>query len=163
MVLPGKIAAKVVRQAQGMSIGCPYCRKPATFHLDSSAFYNGTDYGPLWACVRCGAWVGCHENTAKPLGRLADSALRVAKQKAHAAFDPLWKAKWRQLRAQESLRNGAPAPFTFGKKQARGRAYLWLAQRLGIERKDCHIGMFDVVMCERVVEACSPYMQRRAA
>lgn len=51
---------------------------------------------------------------------------------AHAAFDPIWKS---------------------GQKK-RGSAYAWLCDRLGIDKKDCHIGMFDVDMCKRVVAAC---------
>ena len=36
----------------------------------------------------------------------------------------------------------------------RGEAYRWLAERLSMAREDCHIGMFDVADCQRVVEAC---------
>jgi hypothetical protein len=51
---------------------------------------------------------------------------------AHAAFDPVWKS---------------------GAKK-RGSAYAWLADELGMGKKDCHIGMMDVADCRRVVDAC---------
>jgi hypothetical protein len=75
---------------------------------------------------------------------LADAELRRWKSKAHAAFDPLWKAKIR--------RDGVP------KKKARGLGYAWLADQVGVKREDCHIGMFDVTTCKKVVDACTPYL-----
>lgn len=52
---------------------------------------------------------------------------------AHAAFDPIWM-------------NGG---------KSRGSAYAWLADQLGIDTRDCHIGMMDVDMCRQVVEICA--------
>lgn len=121
---------------------CPYCGGPAAFLPTSTSVY-GRDYGPIWICHPCDAWVGCHKGTASPLGRLADKALRKAKVAAHAAFDPLWKAKM----AFDGI----------NKSRARGEMYLWLAERLSIDRKDCHIGMFDAATCQRVVEVCRPH------
>lgn len=129
---------------------CPYCGEKAKLLENSAELYNGRDYGPAWACVPCGAWVGCHPGTRTPLGRLADKELRQAKIAAHAAFDRLWKAKLR--------REGGR------KKLARGAGYKWLAAQLGIEREECHIGMMDVALCRRVVEVCRPFhAEHRAA
>lgn len=69
--------------------------------------------------------------------------------KAHAAFDPLWEAKLRKRRKERGPE--------YKKVYARGSGYKWLAGQLGIPRKECHIGMFDVDMCKRVVEICAPY------
>lgn len=117
---------------------CPYCQNPAEYMASSSSLYaNGKDYGPVWICHGCKAWVGCHKAeygiSAIPLGRLANAELRKAKIAAHTAFDRLWKSG----------------------KMSRGHAYRWLAERLGISSKVCHIGMFDVAMCRRVVEIVS--------
>ena len=111
---------------------CPYCRAKSQL-VNGSKIYNSNQFnGQLfYACLPCQAWVGCHKGTDKPLGRLANKELRQAKVKAHAAFDPIW-------RSSGNRRGG----------------YAWLAEQLGIEAKDCHIGMFDVPMCERVVEIC---------
>lgn len=34
----------------------------------------------------------------------------------------------------------------------RSEAYAWLAGQLGIHLFDCHIGMFDIKTCKKVVE-----------
>ena len=108
---------------------CPYCERPAVF-VDSSEVYNGRSYGMIYLCKPCWAYVGVHKGTDKPLGRLADAELRRWKIKAHAVFDPLWKTK----------------------QMSRGAAYRHLQNKLGIPKADCHIGMFDVDTCKRVIE-----------
>ena len=69
---------------------CDYCGTPADF-VDSSVVYHGHSFGMIYLCPRCGAYVGVHKGSDKPLGRLANSELRNWKKAAHAAFDPLWK------------------------------------------------------------------------
>lgn len=122
---------------------CQYCGQPATLMRSSAALYQGRDYGPAWTCLKpsCEAWVGCHPGGVRPLGMLANLQLRLARNAAHAAFDRLWKVKMRQ---------------GFTKAQARGAGYRWLADQLGIERKDCHIGAMDLAQCERVKVVCTP-------
>lgn len=66
---------------------CPYCSSAAVFHPRSDSFYNGHDYGPVWACVPCEAWVGCHPDSNRPLGIPTRSRTRKLKVKAHAVFD----------------------------------------------------------------------------
>ncbi|GAQ30266.1 hypothetical protein SAMD00023378_3949 [Ralstonia sp. NT80] len=88
-----------------------------------------------WAyrCTGCGAYVGMHPFTDIPLGTLADGPTREARKRAKAAFNPLWQ----------------------GGGMTRNEAYAWLAGQLGIaEVGECHIGWFDVAMCDRVVEVC---------
>ena len=123
---------------------CLYCGKVARFSATSAHLYS-RDYGPVWECPTCRAWVGCHPGGA-PLGRLANAELRQRKMAAHAVFDPLWHRRM--------VRDG------LNKGHARAKGYKWLADQLGIERKDCHIGMFDVDMCERVVSLCKPFCDR---
>lgn len=118
---------------------CPYCNEPAQFMESSASLYRGTEYGPVWACLPCEAWVGCHPGTTKPLGRLADRELRRAKVEAHRAFDPLWRA---------GLDVGAT------QREARTTAYRWLANALGLIEDDCHIGKFDLPRCRAVVDIC---------
>jgi zinc-finger-containing domain len=123
---------------------CDYCGGPAEFLPESRRLYRGKDWGPVWHCAPCGAWVGCHPGTTRPLGRLADADLRWAKAKAHEVFDPLWRARM----TRDGLRQG----------HARAKAYRWLAAQLGIERSACHIGMFDLPTARRAIEICSPYL-----
>lgn len=118
-----------------MSVICDYCGNPSSLVSGKEIYPHRQDLSSLqfWLCAPCKAWVGCHKRSkAVPLGRLANSQLRVAKSRAHAAFDPIWKS---------------------GKKSRRG-AYEWLSKRLDIAFKDCHIGMFDIETCDRVFKVC---------
>ena len=117
---------------------CPYCQQVAVY-VDSTAVYRRS-YGMIYLCRQCNAYVGVHNGTDKPLGRLANAELRKAKIAAHDAFDPLWKGKIR--------RDGC------AKYKARGAGYKWLAKQLQMNPEDCHIGMFDVDLCKQVVEVC---------
>lgn len=101
----------------------------------------------FWQCPDCHAYVGCHPNTTHPLGRLANADLRLAKQRAHNAFDELWKMPHYRI-AILGLEPGAK------RYHSRTTAYIWLAKRLGLLYSDCHIGMFDEEMCKRVVKIC---------
>lgn len=128
---------------------CDYCKNPAELWRWGHEHYPyGRNYGRVWGCKPCAAWVGCHPKgngmhpESTPLGRLANAELRMLKQQAHAAFDRLWQAKWKQ----------GTKKFT-----ARRAGYAWLAQQLGISVDDCHIGMFDDAQCRSVIEICRPF------
>jgi hypothetical protein len=120
---------------------CPYCTSTAVLVGGATIYPRSPQLEKLkfWHCAACAAWVGCHApgngqgDGTSPLGRLANAELRAAKHAAHAAFDPLWKME----------------------RMSRYSAYAWLAERLGIHPKECHIGMMDVGDCKRVVEAVS--------
>lgn len=90
-----------------------------------------------WLC-RCGAYCGCHGNTSKPLGYPCGPETRKARNRAHAAFDPLWQAKQRK----EGV----------SRKEARGAGYRWLADQLGMRPEHCHIGMMTAEQANRVVQ-----------
>ncbi len=127
-------------------LACPYCSTESETVL--AELVTGREIYPnrpdlhfrnFWQCEKeCGAYVGCHlddGNGIRPLGRLANAQLRAAKSRAHRAFDPLWKDKLMK----------------------RKQAYAWLAGELGIQVDDCHIGMFDVAMCDLTVQLCARY------
>lgn len=121
---------------------CPYCLK-VTKCVDSSEIYGKrAQYGWMYYCKPCGAYVGCHKGSKKALGRLADHPLREAKKEAHHYFDGLWKHK---------MNKG------FTKNEARTQAYDWLSCQMELKKEETHIGMFDVDQCKRVVEICRPY------
>ena len=88
----------------------------------------------IYLCPRCGAYVGVHKGSDKPLGRLANSELRNWKKAAHAAFDPLWKY----------------GPY----RGRRNEAYRWLSEIMGTPIEFTHIGMFDVDQCRKVSASC---------
>ena len=120
--------------AKPLLVVCDYCGKPAELVSGLRIYPHRPDLKDLrfWNCDPCLAYVGCHKNSDRnaPLGRLADAELRFWKQQAHANFDPLWKTG--QMKRRE--------------------AYSWLASELKIAFTNCHIGMFNVEQCKRVVD-----------
>lgn len=135
-----------------MELKCPYCGAEAM--LESSTVVYKRDFGMIYICSNypgCDAYVGVHKGTYKPLGRLADKELRYWKMKAHEYFDVLWKAK---AITRRKVKPG------YKRKHARSAAYKWLAKELGIKKKRCHIGNFDVETCQQVAEICAPYAKK---
>lgn len=118
---------------------CPYCAKPSVLVTGKVIYPGRADLAErsFWRCAPCDAYVGCHRGTTTPLGRLADAHLRTWKGRAHIVFDAHWK------RSKE--------------RGARSIAYQRLARDLGIDPKDCHIGMFDIATCMRVVQICAKW------
>ena len=68
---------------------CPYCHVKTEI-IKSNAVYSGKDYGYLYSCPKCGAYVGCHKDTFQALGRVANEYLRRCKNLAHYYFDQIW-------------------------------------------------------------------------
>lgn len=126
---------------------CRYCQQPAVLaHFHNAAYPYRSDYGPVWTCTPCLAWVGCHPGTDKPLGGLANAELRAAKQAAHAAFDPIWHSKLQLSQCS--------------KRKVRNASYAWLAIQLGLPTKQCHIGFMSLEECRKVVEVCSAVINK---
>lgn len=113
---------------------CPYCQKNTQLVTGAEVYSHRPDLSKksFYVCWDCDARVGCHPGTIKPLGKPAGRELRQWRSKAHAAFDPLWKRK----------------------PKKRKEMYSWLASRLNIDSKRCHIGMMDIEQCKQVIEAC---------
>jgi hypothetical protein len=131
---------------------CPYCRRDSKLVAGAAIYGTGNPdlaKQQFWRCGPCDAYVGCHRGTTNALGRLADATLRMWKSRAHSAFDGHWKRKVDAVIAQ----NGGKAPKGV-KTEFRTAAYMRLARDLGIEMKDCHIGMFDRTTCERTIQIC---------
>ena len=126
---------------------CPHCQSAAVLVNGLAIYPRRPDLKALkfWQCAPCDAYVGCHKPGAwvetrngriasdgtLPLGRLADAELRRAKKAAHAAFDVFWF-------------------YEDNKTRARRAAYARLAEAMGIEVHDCHIGEFDAAKCRQV-------------
>lgn len=111
---------------------CPYCNQESEL-VDGTVMYpHRPDLSSLlfYLCHNCEASIGCHKGTSRPLGRLANKELRQYKMKAHAEFDPLWQ-------------DGS---------MTRTQAYELLAKEMQLNPDDCHIGMFDVDDCKKVIE-----------
>jgi hypothetical protein len=116
------------------TVTCPYCESYAELVDGSLVYPHRPDLWSMkyWLCNPCDAYVGVHRDSPKfaPLGRLANKELRDWKQKAHAAFDPLWKSG------------------TYTRRDA----YAVLQEKLGITKAQAHIGKMDVDQCRRVVQ-----------
>lgn len=117
---------------------CPFCGAEAQLVTQHQVY--GRRYGRggwIWACSRwpvCDSYVGCHPGTTKPLGTMANSALRRARSKAHEAFDPLWKDR----------------------HMNRNKAYAKLAKDFGFK---VHIGQSDLATCGRIEAWAKEKMQ----
>lgn len=115
---------------------CPYCSKE-TVLVGSEVIY-GRSYGMIYLCRDCMAYVGCHPNTTKSLGRVADGKLRAAKRQAHKYFDQIWKSGL----------------------LSRHKAYQWLSEQLGIPSEYTHIGMFKIETCNKVAQISYQYLKQ---
>lgn len=126
---------------------CVHCNRPAALTTGARIYPGRADLAAknIWRC-RCGAYVGCHGDTTRPLGRPANSDLRTARIKLHnMRVDPLWQT------AVETgeYRPESPRAASTIRSAARSRVYAFLADRLGIEPKACHISEFDIETCRR--------------
>lgn len=109
-------------------MNCPYCGKEAPWIPNEQVYGKryGKSYMCYW-CKDCDAYVGCHNNTRKALGTMANKELREWRQKAHALVDPLWKSK----------------------TYKRSIVYLRLSEAFG---KQIHIGESDIEQCQEIIK-----------
>ncbi len=106
---------------------CPYCNKEAEW-TENKAIY-GKNYGKSYMCYYCkpcDAYVGCHENSRRPLGIMANRELREYRKRVHSLIDPLWKSK----------------------EMSRGRVYSILTEFLGYQY---HTGESDLETCKKII------------
>lgn len=127
-----------------MSVTCDYCKRPAKFHSDSKHIYGGRDFGAVWDCRPCDAYVGCHPD-GSPKGTLAKAERRDLRKAAHYAFDPLW-LDWRGA-YPDAQRSTAKIRHVM-----RVRAYEWLAHHMQLPFEQTHIAMFDEAKCVQVIK-----------
>ena len=110
---------------------CRYCGGKVI--LTSSSRIYGKDYGNIYLCTNCNAFVGVHKKTDKPLGTLANSVLRTKRKETHKVFDSFWKSK----------------------NMTRTEGYKWLSQKMGLPPKSTHIGYFEMEDCQKVIDLCN--------
>lgn len=125
---------------------CPYCGGGISLTTNDIVYGKIYGNGYVYVCDNyptCDSYVGTHKDIS-PLGRLSNKELRRKKQVAHVIFDCLWK--WKKV--------------TDNDKKARIKAYKWLACEMGKKLEDTHIGYFDEQEVEKVIEICTPYINR---
>lgn len=115
---------------------CPYCLDSVKATGNEDIY--GKPYGDwpwVYLCQNrhCGAYVGMHPRTNLPLGTLANAVTRNARKRAKEQFN-------------EVIGPG---------KMSRIEAYEWLARQLDIVVSACHFALFDVEMCDKVLNVLS--------
>lgn len=86
----------------------------------------------IYYCSTCHASVGCHVGTDKAFGKMALPKIRRLRSKLHSVFDPLWKNKY----------------------LTRSEAYDWLAVRLEMFDKECHVSDMNEDELLKAIEIC---------
>ena len=122
---------------------CPYCGAQALLR-EGSFLFESPYIKYLYVCVRypeCDAYVAAHDDSKKPMGTLANEALRKKRLLAHQHFDQLWK--------------GEDPVFT------RRQAYNWLSDKLGGNIRRMHIGSMGEGMCNLVIREAKQVMRVR--
>ena len=121
---------------------CPRCQAQA--RLTDSRAVHGRSFGLLWLCTnwpQCQRYVGVHKGTTVPLGALADRPTRLARARAHARLDPLWRTG----------------------RVDRSTVYRALGDVMGWPTAKAHIAMLDRAECAAVVAQVDAIAARAAA
>lgn len=122
---------------------CDVCGAQAGYENNKIVYGGSLGKHPyIWYCYQCEAYVGVHDGTNLPLGKLASEDTRQSRRAAHQLFDQLWKGENKRF-------------------QFRGDAYEWLAGVLGIPRSECHIGQMDSEQCTAVMNAVLDFMMTK--
>lgn len=116
---------------------CRYCGGvirpvPAESIYGASAKRLGLAGEQIYQCQNCNARVGCHKGTTRPLGNVANEALRLKRIETHRVFDDWWKS-------QHMTRTGA---------------YKWLSRQMRLPSAKTHIGGFEMDQCQQVIALC---------
>lgn len=122
---------------------CPYCGAQALLR-EGSFLFEDAFVKHLYVCVRypdCDSYVAAHERSKKPMGSLANGALRKKRILAHQEFDRLWK--------------GMTPVFT------RKQAYNWLSDKLGGHVRRMHIASMGDGMCDLVIKESKRVIRTR--
>ena len=101
---------------------------------------RSSKYGKFYGCVRypkCGSTHGAHDN-GDPLGIPGNKETKLARNRAHAAFDPIWKEG----------------------HMGRRQAYAWMQWRMGLTEDEAHVAKFDVGLCEKLIQTVALLKRR---
>ena len=125
---------------------CRYCGGivrlvPAESVYGDSAVRLGLKGEKLYQCQNCNARVGCHPGSTRPLGNLANEALRMKRMETHHVFDSFWKERG----------------------MSRTQAYKWMAKKLRLSEELAHIGGFEMDRCQRLIDLCEKERNKEAA
>ena len=99
--------------------------------------------GPHWNCADsandirrglAGLLIGrrCPKGSTRPLGNLANEALRMKRMETHQIFDSFWKERG----------------------MSRTQGYKWMAKKLRLSEELAHIGGFEMDRCQKLIRLC---------
>lgn len=122
---------------------CPQCHSKALLRPASVVYGDRAknSNAKVYVCARypaCDSYVSAHRRTARPMGTLADAALRRKRHEAHVELDRLWKSGL----------------------MSRKEAYHMIQLYLGIPSEDAHIAKFSMERCSEVSSFCRRFSQR---
>jgi ssDNA-binding Zn-finger/Zn-ribbon topoisomerase 1 len=111
---------------------CGECGSPMQL-LESGKFPSRhQNFTPFYGCTKyphCKGTLGAHPD-GTPKGIPANKETRVARIRAHAVFDQIWKTRL---------------------VKHRGAAYGWMRQAMELSKNTAHIGMFTKAQCEELI------------
>jgi len=110
---------------------CPECQAPLVLRPSKYGLFYGCSTYP-----KCRSAHGAHPNGA-PLGVPANKEVKDARVRAHASFDLLWNTG----------------------TMTRKEAYKWMQMALRLGKHEAHIGNFDLVTCNKLIEAVTVYLK----
>lgn len=90
--------------------------------------YSPNSYGSHWHCPEPGCTVRCWGGDTSSPG---DRETFEERKRAHAAFDPLWKAKLVFRRRTEG--------------------YYWMQGKMHLGPAECHIGLMTAEQCRQLL------------
>jgi len=111
---------------------CGECGSPMQLVESGKFAPKRSATGIFYGCSRFPECKGCHgaHPDGSPKGTPANKETRVARIRAHAVFDQIWKKHL---------------------VKHRGAAYNWMRQVMKLSKNDAHIGMFTRDQCERLI------------
>lgn len=92
----------------------------------------------VYFCKDCNAYVGCHCNSRKALGTMANATLRWWRRQAHDSIDPLW------LNSEN-------------RRGTRNKIYEKLSAHF---KRDIHVGESDIDTCKEIIKFVNEYKKR---
>jgi hypothetical protein len=110
---------------------CPVCSVPMRLKVTERFRYLNGLPRLFWICpynATCRMLCGAHPD-GTPSSTPADAETKAARNRAHEAFDALWKTD----------------------RLSRHGAYRWMQRKMGMTRDEAHIGFFDVAQCEQLI------------
>lgn len=118
-----------------MRLLCPFCGNDMILKGTDKYRHRDGSLRTFYACSaypRCKAVCGAHPD-GTPSSTPADPETKLARMRAHEAFDKLWKTG----------------------RMTRPAAYVYLQKLMGLGRDEAHIGFFDKDQCESLIELLS--------